>query len=542
MNSNPFRPALVLVLGSVVLASLMLVLSLPSTPAQASSPVPNGIVVQDAPAGDSPDAPLEFDLVPGAGDGAALPVALPDACVAPIVQAGSIIAGVNPLMTGRLIRDGVPSVCGLDNACAGVQSTGTQFSYETFNFINPTAEWQCVQVTLDARSCSQQVYSAAYLDSFNPANQCTNIQGAMGFSTADVYGYSFMVPPSTDFTIVNNTTGIGDPSASCASYVMTTTLCTTDLAVTATKRPQADLIHADSTGKAIVPVDVVFHNNGNYSAAVSAELISETVSIQVQDAKPAVVQATFGHAGAIVRPGGTATETVQLEFSGSQSQCLSRSYEVASKLEMTAGVYGCSGFNPPSASVYAGSLLPDDNLNEDTVAFQSLPGTHITATVDTVSLATAFDIEACISGTPQGPCLDGFQGDDDFACTFAPPAFGCPRFGGLLPADPDNDDVYYLRINSGSGASNFAGPTGDYRASILVTEGPTGACPLVPVLDNGANSFRSLAGGLAEPLAVESQVLTTTFLADVSPIRIIVPPSDPTNPSCGQIYLPVALR
>jgi hypothetical protein len=542
MNRKPFRPALVLVLGSVVLLSLMLVLSLPSTPAQASPPIPSGTVVQDAPADGSPDALLEFDSVPGVGNAAALPVALPDACVAPIVQAGSIITGVNLLMNGRLIRNGVPAVCGLDYSCAGTQSTGTQFSYESFNFINPTPEWQCVQVTLDARSCNQQVYSAAYLNSFNPANLCANNQGAMGFSTAGVYGYSFMVPPSTDFTIVNNTTGVVDPSASCANYVMTTTLCTTDLAVTATKRPQADLIRADSTGKAVVPVDVVFQNNGGYSAAVSAALVSETVSIQVQDAKPAVVQATFGHAGAIVRPGGTATQTVQLEFSGSQYQCLSRSYEVRSKLEMTAGVYACDGFNPPSAYVYVGSVLPDDNFDEDTVAFQSLPGTHITATVDTVSLATAFDIEACISGTPQGPCLAGFQGDDDFACTFAPPAFGCPRFGGLLPADPDNDDVYYLRINSGSGASNFAGPTGDYRASILVTEGPTGACPLVPVLDNGANSFRSLAGALAEPLAFESQVLTTTFLADVSPIRIIVPPSDPTNPSCDQVYLPVTLR
>jgi hypothetical protein len=91
-----------------------------------------------------------------------------------------------------------------------------------------------------------------------------------------------------------------------------------------------------------------------------------------------------------------------------------------------------------------------------------------------VSLATAFDIEACISGTPQGACLPGLQGDDEFNCTFGPPSFGCPRFGGLLPTDPDNDNIYYLRINSGSGALNFAGPTGIYRATILVTSGPNG--------------------------------------------------------------------
>jgi hypothetical protein len=119
-------------------------------------------------------------------------------------------------------------------------------------------------------------------------------------------------------------------------------------------------------------------------------------------------------------------------------------------------VYGCNGSNPPSADVYAGSVLPRDNFMEDAVAFRSAPGAHITATVDTVSAATAFDIEACISGTPQGDCLPGFSGDDNFSCTFPPPSFACPRFGGLLPADPDNDNIYYLRINSGSGASNFA--------------------------------------------------------------------------------------
>jgi hypothetical protein len=543
MNTRRFHPALAVMLSGVLLVALMLLLASTSSSARSGASALVKAVAADVPSGDAPVAQLGFDLGANVPSSAPLPIALPNACVAPIVLSGSIITGVNPVMAGRLIRNGVPGVCGQDFACSGVQSTSTNFSYETFNFINPSADWQCVQVTLDTRDCSQQVYSAAYLNSFNPADQCANNQGAMGFSTAAVYGYSFMVPPSTDFVIANNTIGVVPPSANCASYVMTTTLCSTDYSLMATKQPAVNSIVANSLGEVVVPVDVVFQNTGNFAAAISAESVSETVSIQVQDGQPAAAQATFGHAGAIVQAGETTTQTIQLQFSGSQFQCLSRNYQVTSELQMTAGVYHCNGFNPPSSAVYVGSILPDDAFDEDSLAFQALPGTHITATVDTVSAATAFDIEACISGTPGGECLPGLAGDDDFACTFPPPSFSCPRFGGLLPADPDNDNVYYLRINSGSGASNFAGPTGEYRASTLVTAGPTGMCPLVPVLDNGANSFLSLAGVSTHPGMIDNgKAPTTTITANVVPIDIRVPPSNPFAPGCGSVFLPLIMK
>jgi hypothetical protein len=182
--------------------------------------------------------------------------------------------------------------------------------------------------------------------------------------------------------------------------------------------------------------------------------------------------------------------------------------------------------------------LKDDAFSEDDYAFESQAGTHITVTVDTVSAATAFDIEACLADTPDGSCLPGLQGDDDFSCTFPPPAFGCPRFGGLLPADSDGDNIYYLKINSGSGAMNFAGNQGDYRATTLVTSGPTGACPGVGVLDNGPNSFLSLASRLLP----DTVVPTSTIQAMVTPIRIEVPPSNPSAPGCSTNYLPGIFR
>jgi hypothetical protein len=480
---------------------------------------------------------LDRGQSPNPETNAPIAIAAPLACPAPIVLHGSIITGTSPLYLGRLIRNGVPSLCGQDYTCSGTQSTSTPFSYQEFNFINSSSNWQCVQVSVDARSCTQQVYSAAYLNTFNSADLCQNIQGAMGFSTSGLYGYSFMVPPATNFHIVNNTTGIVPPSSDCANYTMTTTLCPTTLGFTAVKHPEASTVLANALGKAVMPISVTYHNTGNFPVSIDASTVSETVHVSVQDGQPAAVQAMLGKGGAIVQPGGSVTQRINAEFSGSQFTCLPRAYTLSSQMQAIGSLYHCDGFNPPSAVVVNGSVLPLDNFDEDSFAFQSAPGTYITATVDTVSAGTAFDIEACISDTPQGSCLPGFQGDDNFSCTFPPPSFACPRFGGTLPADSDGDNVYYLRINSGSGASNFAGPTGDYRASLLVTSGPTGACPAIPALDNGSNSFLYAA---AQPVLIQSvPPPTLTVSASVQPITIIVPPANPSAPGCSANYLPL---
>ena len=106
-------------------------------------------------------------------------------CSAPIIVHGSIITGTSPTFTGRLIRNGVASTCNDAYTCSGTQSLTTPFSYEKQTFLNNSPNWQCVAVDVDASSCTQQVYSAAYLGSFNPIDLCANIQGAMGFSTSE---------------------------------------------------------------------------------------------------------------------------------------------------------------------------------------------------------------------------------------------------------------------------------------------------------------------------------------------------------------------
>jgi hypothetical protein len=82
---------------------------------------------------------------------------------------------------------------------------------------------------------------------------------------------------------------------------------------------------------------------------------------------------------------------------------------------------------------------------------------------------------------------------------------------------------------------------GEYRATTLITSGPIGACPLVLTLDNGANSFLDV-GSAGESGAIALPLLTATVNAVVQPIRILVPPSNPTAPGCGQVFLPLTFR
>jgi hypothetical protein len=69
-----------------------------------------------------------------------------------------------------------------------------------------------------------------------------------------------------------------------------------------------------------------------------------------------------------------------------------------------------------------GALTPCGGGASDVWEFSVDAGQTITLAADTVDAATAADLflfGSCASG-------DSFSGDDDFACTFPPPAFACP--------------------------------------------------------------------------------------------------------------------
>jgi hypothetical protein len=113
--------------------------------------------------------------------------------------------------------------------------------------------------------------------------------------------------------------------------------------------------------------------------------------------------------------------------------------------------------------VVEGDSLPADNANQDVYRFSGTAGTQLDIRVDTVSLATAFDIEACLSTEDSSLSCFAF-GDDQPTCTYPPPQYACPHFQTVLPAD--GDGMYYLLIESGSGAVGYAGPVGLYKAQV----------------------------------------------------------------------------
>ena len=109
----------------------------------------------------------------------------------------------------RLGRDGQPSTCAGKVALA-VGLLGP--NYKTYQFTNNGAAPACFTVTINAALEGQgDIESAAYLNSYNPANLCQNYLGDSGVvglgTTVPNASYSFTVPANSDFVVVVNTTG-----------------------------------------------------------------------------------------------------------------------------------------------------------------------------------------------------------------------------------------------------------------------------------------------------------------------------------------------
>jgi hypothetical protein len=110
----------------------------------------------------------------------------------------------------RLGRDGQPSGCG-GKGCPGGGFAGTKY-YKTYTFRNEGGAPACFTVTINAAlGGAGDIESAAYLNSYNPANLCQNYLGDSGVvglgTTIPNVSYSFTVPANSNFVVVVNTTG-----------------------------------------------------------------------------------------------------------------------------------------------------------------------------------------------------------------------------------------------------------------------------------------------------------------------------------------------
>ncbi len=136
---------------------------------------------------------------------------------------GSIGAG-DPVQTGRVFRDGVPDTCAAVGSCSVGIATGAR-RYDAHPFTNTAATAQCVTATLNtACANTNQVYAAAYLGSFNPANPCQNWIADSGNSPNPNAGFSFNVPAGATAVVVVHEV---EPNAGCPSYGLSIDGCTT---------------------------------------------------------------------------------------------------------------------------------------------------------------------------------------------------------------------------------------------------------------------------------------------------------------------------
>jgi hypothetical protein len=133
-------------------------------------------------------------------------------CTAGANQAipASSLTAADLTQSDRLGRDGQPSTCA-GKGCPGGGFAGTKF-YKTYNFRNDGAGAACFTVTINAALDGQgDIESAAYVNSYNPANLCQNYLGDSGVvglgTTVPNASYSFTVPAHSDFVVVVNTTG-----------------------------------------------------------------------------------------------------------------------------------------------------------------------------------------------------------------------------------------------------------------------------------------------------------------------------------------------
>jgi hypothetical protein len=121
------------------------------------------------------------------------------------------------------VRDWVPSTC---STVKTVPGNGDMLAhhYDAYTFANNTAATQCVTVQLTSPCTgTNDIFSMAYLNSFNPASITTNYRADIGWSPGQDTGsnsYSFTVAAGQHFVVtVYEVTA----NAGCGSYTLNVT-------------------------------------------------------------------------------------------------------------------------------------------------------------------------------------------------------------------------------------------------------------------------------------------------------------------------------
>lgn len=135
---------------------------------------------------------------------------------------GSITAS-DPTMAPRLTRQNFDraSQCGVAKQCPPLFGSGP-YHYDAYTFVNRNGADACVTLTLST-SCtdaSRPLFSAAYLNSFDPADVTANYLGDLGSSPSAAKpspSYSVMVPDGARLVVLVHEV---NPGAGCDAYTL----------------------------------------------------------------------------------------------------------------------------------------------------------------------------------------------------------------------------------------------------------------------------------------------------------------------------------
>jgi autotransporter-associated beta strand protein len=119
----------------------------------------------------------------------------------PNVTITNSLAASTALQAGRLARDASVSSCGTSKAFPGMNDS-VQRHFDAYPFYNGASS-ACITVTLASQNC--ELFSAAYLGSFNPANLALNYLADAGESVMGGEAlYSFVAPANAVFVVTVN--------------------------------------------------------------------------------------------------------------------------------------------------------------------------------------------------------------------------------------------------------------------------------------------------------------------------------------------------
>ncbi|HKA08599.1 MAG TPA: carboxypeptidase-like regulatory domain-containing protein, partial [Gemmataceae bacterium] len=138
--------------------------------------------------------PIDFTLTATSSFGPVrvLKFSLPTCAGGPSQSFAGTLVASDGLENSRLGRNAIASSCISAKGCPGPFDAVARH-FDTFSFTNTSAAPACLTVTLDQSSCPGNLLAAAYLDSFDPTNICTNYLGDEGASPA-VGSFAVNVP------------------------------------------------------------------------------------------------------------------------------------------------------------------------------------------------------------------------------------------------------------------------------------------------------------------------------------------------------------